>query len=123
MRQKMYKLVNGTAVEYAGQSVILDDMVYCNPSDEVLWNAGYRPLGTSEVPDFDIETEMLKVDHYTLNSDGSEIIAVYTIEKWSEIEETNATPTFEERLTAVEKAGLERDIALMELAAMLAGGM
>ena len=31
-------------------------------------------------------------------------------------------PTPEERLAALEAAGLERDMALMELAAMLAGG-
>lgn len=31
-------------------------------------------------------------------------------------------PTPEERLAALEKAGLERDMALIELAAMLAGG-
>lgn len=32
-------------------------------------------------------------------------------------------PTPEERLEALEKAGLERDAALIELAAMLAGGV
>ena len=32
-------------------------------------------------------------------------------------------PTQEERLAALEQAGLERDAALMELAAMLAGGV
>lgn len=32
-------------------------------------------------------------------------------------------PTPEERLYALEKAGLERDAALIELAAMLAGGV
>ena len=32
-------------------------------------------------------------------------------------------PTPEERLAALEQAGLERDAALMELAAMLAGGV
>ena len=32
-------------------------------------------------------------------------------------------PTPEERLAALEKAGEERDAALMELAAMLAGGV
>lgn len=32
-------------------------------------------------------------------------------------------PTSEERLAALEKAGMERDAALMELAAMLAGGV
>lgn len=31
-------------------------------------------------------------------------------------------PTPEERFAALEKAGLERDMALIELAAMLAGG-
>ncbi len=31
-------------------------------------------------------------------------------------------PTPEDRLAALEEAGLERDIALIELAAMLAGG-
>ena len=31
-------------------------------------------------------------------------------------------PTPEERLAALEQAGMERDAALMELAAMLAGG-
>ena len=32
-------------------------------------------------------------------------------------------PTPEERIAALEQAGLERDAALMELAAMLAGGV
>lgn len=32
-------------------------------------------------------------------------------------------PTTEERLMALEQAGMERDAALMELAAMLAGGV
>lgn len=32
-------------------------------------------------------------------------------------------PTPEERLAALEQAGMERDAALMELAAMLAGGV
>ena len=32
-------------------------------------------------------------------------------------------PTAEERLAALEQAGLERDAALMELAALLAGGV
>lgn len=32
-------------------------------------------------------------------------------------------PAAEERLAALEQAGMERDAALMELAAMLAGGM
>lgn len=32
-------------------------------------------------------------------------------------------PTPEERLAALEQAGLERDAALMELAALLAGGV
>ena len=33
------------------------------------------------------------------------------------------TPTPEERLATLEQAGMERDAALMELAAMLAGGV
>lgn len=32
-------------------------------------------------------------------------------------------PTSEERLAALEQAGLERDAALMELAALIAGGV
>ena len=32
-------------------------------------------------------------------------------------------PTPEDRIAALEKAGLERDMALIELAAMLAGGV
>ena len=34
-----------------------------------------------------------------------------------------SAPTPEDRLAALEQAGLERDAALMELAAMLAGGV
>jgi hypothetical protein len=51
-----------------------------------------------------------------------------TAEEMAKFEKSNVNmpslePTPEERLAALEKAGLERDAALMELAAMLAGGI
>ena len=42
--------------------------------------------------------------------------------KYKRLQEETPAPSPEERLQALEEAGLERDMALMELAAMLAGG-
>lgn len=41
----------------------------------------------------------------------------------AETEPEDDSPTMEERIAALEAAGLERDAALMELAAMLTGGV
>ena len=54
------------------------------------------------------------------------VLVEMTPEEIAEMEKFQAempAPTPEERIAALEQAGLERDAALMELAAMLAGGV
>lgn len=118
---QLYKVgTHGELIPYNGQCVVRDGRVYTNPSIEMQYEDGFRPLGASNVPDYDIDTEMVKIDSYYYSEDGSQILATYVVYKMSELE--IQAKTIEERLAALEQAGLERDAALIELAAMLAGG-
>ena len=120
MRQELYKLDSkGCLVKYSEQSIVLHGKVYTNPSIDILWSAGFRPMGTTEIPDFDPETHTFKVDHYVYNEDQSEIIPVCIIEALSVETEMESKPTIEERIAALEQDGVSRDLALAELATYL----
>lgn len=122
MQQKMYKLNDGLAVEYNGESIVLAGMRYSNPTEGMLMEAGYRPMGNVSLPEYDMDTEKPEIDHYIMNDDGTMILPVYIVVEWKEPEAGEVELTVEQRVAALEQAGLERDMALMELAAMLAGG-
>ena len=121
MRHELYRLVGDQVQQYAGQAIVIDRMVHSKPDDDMLRRAGYLPIIAADLPEFDPETQWVKVDHYTLSENGDEIIAHYVVADDSPIIETKE-PTMEERVAALEQAGFERDMALIELAAMLAEG-
>ena len=56
---KLYKLVNGQLKKYNGGFVVLDNRIYTNPTDEVIKQAGYKPMITDEEPIYDSETHYL----------------------------------------------------------------
>ena len=119
---QLYKIgAHGELISHKGQCVIEEGYVYTNPSEELLYKNGYRPLGKSEIPEFDFDTQTVKAESYYYSKDGSEILTKYVVEELTEIEVQQKT--VEERLAALEQAGLERDAALIELAAMLTGGV
>lgn len=119
--QQLFKLdEQGKLIPYENQCIKIDNKIYTNPSYEIQYEAGYRPIGKGEIPNFNIETEIIEAESYYYNKDKTEIIPVYSVKTLSEFEIANKT--IDARLTAIEQAGLERDIALMELAEMLAGG-
>lgn len=118
---QLYKIgAHGELISHKGQCVVYEGYVYTNPSKEMLYKDGYRPLGISEIPEFNCDTQTFKAESYYYSEDGSEILTKYTIEELTEIDIQQRT--VEERLNALEQAGLERDAALIELAAILAGG-
>lgn len=120
--QVLYKInENGSLISYDNKKCIISDgKVYTNPSSEMQYELGYRPLGQADMPIYDEQTEFLKVKSYYYNEDGTEILPIYEICKWEEM--ASSTQTIEERLLNLERAGLERDAALIELAAMITGG-
>lgn len=118
---QLYKIgTNGKLIPYNGQCIVRNGRVYTNPSIDLQYEDGFRPLGASSIPEYDIDTEMVKVNSYYYNEDHTEILPIYTVYKLSE-QEIQAK-TIEERIAALEQAGLERDMAIIELAALLVGG-
>lgn len=102
------------------QCAIIEGKVYTNPSNEILYSLGFRPLGTiTEFPEFDVNTQTLKIDYYYYNDGHTEILPKYSV---CALEPIINNKTVKERLADLEQASLEQDIALMELAEMLAGG-
>jgi hypothetical protein len=78
-------------------------------------SATYEKYGAPESPIVDFLPDGNIYDY--LYVDG-----YYVFDPLPEPEMPKPEPTPEERFAALEKAGLERDMALIELAAMLAGG-
>lgn len=104
MRQEMCKLLsNGRLEKYTGQSIVVNNMVYGNPSENVLRLGGYLPMGEAIMPEYDPEKEYPVVDHYETSSDGSEIIAVYTTVARNIEETAEAEPDINERVAVLEQ--------------------
>lgn len=64
MEYDVYKLISGREVKkYTGGFVILDNMIHTNPSIEVLFAVGYKPLHTVVDPEYDADTEYIDVTY------------------------------------------------------------
>ena len=70
---KLYKLVNGQLKKYNGGFVVLDNRIYTNPTDEVIKQAGYKPMITDEEPEYNAETHYIEKVH----KDTEEAILVH----------------------------------------------
>ena len=57
---KLYKLVDGMLKKYNGGFVVLDNIIYTNPTDEDIRKAGYKPMIVDEEPMYDGETQYLE---------------------------------------------------------------
>lgn len=118
---QLYKIGSqGELIPYNGQCIIHEGFVYTKPSLEMQYKNGYRPLSTLGIPDYDETTQFFRAESYYYNEDGSEILANWVV--YDLPLQQLPEKTIEERILDLEQAGLERDIALMELAALLTGG-
>lgn len=53
---KLYKLINGQLLKkYNGGFVVLENRIYTNPTEEVIKQAGYKPMIVDEEPIYDSE--------------------------------------------------------------------
>lgn len=84
---KLYKLVDGKPKQYNGGFVVLDNRIYTNPLDEIIKQAGYKPMIIDEEPIYDFEICYLE----KIYEDTEEAILVHwdikIIEPIEEIEE------------------------------------
>lgn len=74
MKERLYRLTGRTAIAYAGQSVKLDGRVHVQPTEDMLYAAGYRPMGEAQRPEYDAEREYLRAAGYRMSADGEEIV-------------------------------------------------
>ena len=56
---KLFKLINGKLKKYNGGFIVLDNKIYTNPKEEIIRQAGYKPLITDERPEYDVENQYL----------------------------------------------------------------
>ena len=70
---KLYKLVNGQLKKYNGGFVVLENRIYTNPTEEVIKQAGYKPMIIDEEPIYDSETHYLE----KVYEDAEEAILVH----------------------------------------------
>lgn len=57
---KLYKLVNGQPKKYNGGFVVLENRIYTNPTEEIIKQAGYKPMITDEEPEYNAETHYIE---------------------------------------------------------------
>lgn len=56
---ELYKIINGKVKKYTGGFIVLDNKIYTNPTEELVRQAGYKPLVTDEQPEYDVETQYI----------------------------------------------------------------
>lgn len=56
---ELYKVINGKVTKYKGGFIVLDNKIYTNPTEELVRQAGYKPLVADEQPEYDVETQYL----------------------------------------------------------------
>ena len=74
MKERLYRLTGRTAIAYAGQSVKLDGRIHVQPTEDILYAAGYRPMGQGVRPEYDAEREYLRAAGYQMSADGKKIV-------------------------------------------------
>ena len=79
MKERLYRLTGRTAIAYAGQSVKLDGRVHVQPTEDMLYAAGYRPMGEAQRPEYDADTQYLKMTGYALCDDGTAIVPLWEV--------------------------------------------
>ena len=57
---ELYKIKNGKLEKYNGGFVVIDNMIYTNPPEELIRQAGYKDLREDEQPEYDIETQYIE---------------------------------------------------------------
>lgn len=57
---ELYKAVNGRIKKFNGGFVVIDNMIYTNPTEENIKRAGYKPKIIDEQPEYDIKTQFLR---------------------------------------------------------------
>lgn len=74
---ELYKFISENEVKrYKNGFVVLNNKVYTNPTDNVIRQAGYKPLEEFEKPEFDINTQYLV---RTYIDEGDKISVNYTV--------------------------------------------
>lgn len=79
MNKRLYRLSGRTAIAYAGQSILRDGLVHTQPTEDMLYAAGYRPMGEAQRPEYDAEREYLRAAGYRMSEDGEELVPVWEI--------------------------------------------
>ena len=73
----LYKFKDEYTIEkYKGGFVILNNRVYTNPKEEILREAGYKPLANVSEPEYDQETQCISVEY---REDEDVITPIYTV--------------------------------------------
>ena len=59
-----YKFINEYSIKpYKKGFVVLNNKIYTNPTDEVLYKAGYKDLIVAEQPEFNPDTHYLQIKY------------------------------------------------------------
>lgn len=57
---ELYKIKNGKLEKFNGGFVVIENMIYTNPTEDLIRKAGYKPKIEDEQPEYDIETQYLE---------------------------------------------------------------
>lgn len=60
MTMELYKVINGQIKKYNGGFVVINNVIHTNPTDELVKQAGYKPMIEDEQPEYDIEKQYLE---------------------------------------------------------------
>ncbi len=72
----LYKFINETTIKkYKGGFVVLNNRIYTNPKAEIIAAAGYKELKEVELPEHDVEKQMV----ITTYKNGEVITPIYEI--------------------------------------------
>ena len=72
----LYKFISEYEIEpYKGGFVVIDNIIYTNPTEETVRKAGYKELVESEMPEYDEEKQYLETKYI----DGDVITTVYEV--------------------------------------------
>lgn len=73
----LYKFINENKIQkYKGGFVVINNRIYTNPKEEILKEAGYKPLSEGDKPEWDPQTQYLSE---TYRDDGDVITSIYTV--------------------------------------------
>lgn len=104
----LVKYKNRSEIEASPTQITVDEKQYINPNEDILTQAGYRPLLTEPLPEYDSETQYL-LSYYT--DEGMNIVKHWSVEELPKPELNE----YDKRLEDVERGLLDTQLALVEI--------